>query len=104
MKIIKFYEFESGEICHYKLIFCIDPSEISEIEVEAFATQFEFESAHEFFGNLNFVFLQSMNLNLNFVFSKSMNLNLNLNFIFSKSMNLNLNFIFSKPMNVNLKN
>ena len=37
---------------------------------------FEFESAREFF----------MNLNLNFVFKKSMNLN----FIFSKSMNLNI--------------
>ena len=49
---------------------------------------FKLESAHEFFMNLNFIFLKSMNLN--FVFSKSMNLN----FVFSKSMNLN--FIFFK--------
>ena len=55
---------------------------------------FEFESAHEFLMNLNFVFSKSMNLN--FVFSKSMNLN----FIFSKSMNLN--FVFSMSMNVNI--
>ena len=34
---------------------------------------FEFESAHEFFMNLNFVISKS--LNLNFVFFKSMNLN-----------------------------
>ena len=45
---------------------------------------FEFESAHKFFMNLNFVFSKSMNLN--FVFSKSMNLN----FVFSWSMNLNI--------------
>ena len=50
--------------------------------------EFEFESAREFF----------INLNLNLFFSKSMNLNVN--FIFSKSMNLN--FIFSKPINLNL--
>ena len=59
---------------------------------------FEFESTHEFFMNLHFVFSKSMNLNL--VFSKSMNLN----FIFSKSMNLNLNlnFVFSKSTNLNI--
>ena len=46
----------------------------------------EFESAHEFL------------MNLNFVFSKSMNQN----FIFSKSMTWNLNFVFSTPMNLNI--
>ena len=60
---------------------------------------FEFESVHEFFIKLNFVFSKSMNLNfvivsklmnLIFTFSKSMNLNLNLNFVFSKSINLNI--------------
>ena len=55
----------------------------------------EFESAHKFFTNLNFVFSKSMNLN--FVFSKSMHLN----FVFSKSMNLN--FIFSKSRSLNFK-
>ena len=39
-----------------------------------FSQRNEFESACEFFMNLNFVFLKSMNLN--FDFSKSMNLNL----------------------------
>ena len=71
---------------------------------------FEFESTHKFFMNLNLnlVFSKSMNLNLNVIFSKSMNLNfvfsksMNLNFIFSKSMNLNLNFVFSKSINLNL--
>ena len=55
---------------------------------------FEFESAHKFLMNLNFVFSKAMNLN--FVFSKSMNLN----FVFSKSMNLN--FVFLKSMNLKL--
>ena len=59
---------------------------------------FEFESAHKFLMNLNFVFSQSMYLNLNFVFSKLMNLNL----IFLKSMKLNLNFVFSRSINLNI--
>ena len=45
---------------------------------------FEFESAHEFLMNLNFVFSKSMNLN--FISSQS----INLNFVFSTSMNLNI--------------
>ena len=49
---------------------------------------FELESAHEFFMDLNFGFSKSMNLNLNFDFSRSMNLNLN--FVFLKSMNFNI--------------
>ena len=40
--------------------------------------------------NLNFEYAHAFFMNLNFVFSKSMNLNLNLNFVFSKSMNLNI--------------
>ena len=36
--VIKFYEFESGEIRHYKLKFCSGPFKICEIEAESFAT------------------------------------------------------------------
>ena len=71
--------------------------------------EFEFESAHKFFMNLNLTFVFSKSMNLNFVFSKSINLNLNfvssksmnLNFVFSKSMNLN--FVVLKSMNLNFK-
>ena len=91
-QLIKFYEFESSEIRHYKLKFCLGPFKISEIQVEtSFCNamnvnlNFALESASEFF----------MNFNLNLVFPKSMNLNL----IFSKPMNLNF---VSKPMNFNL--